>query len=123
MGILLISLGTRSGLWDALAGNGPMTSADLAAKVAVDPALVREWLRAQAAGGYLAYDGDHETFTLPEAVAAALLDGPGGAMVEACVSMLCSMGDGFDDFTEAFRAGRGFGWHQRTRGTGMAPMR
>lgn len=114
VGVLLISLGTRSGLWSVLAGAGAMTSADVAAKVPVDPALVREWLRAQAAGGYLDYDGEQDTFTLPPAVAAALVDGPGGALVEACVSMLCSMGEGFDDFTEAFRSGRGFGWHERT---------
>ena len=44
LGVLLISLGTRSGLWSALAGAGPVTSAEVAAKVAVDPALVREWL-------------------------------------------------------------------------------
>ncbi len=58
LGVLLISLGTRSGLWSALAGAGPLTSADVAAKVAVDRALVREWLRAQAAGGYLEYDSE-----------------------------------------------------------------
>ena len=114
LGVLLISLGTRSGLWSALAGSGPVTSTEVATKVTVDPALVREWLRAQAAGGYLDYDPAHDTFTLPEAVAAALVDGPGGALVEACVSMLCSMAEGFDDFTEAFRTGHGFGWHQRT---------
>ena len=56
LGVLLTSLGTRSGLWAALAGAGPLTTAEVAAKVSVDPALVREWLRAQAAGGYLDYD-------------------------------------------------------------------
>jgi SAM-dependent methyltransferase len=114
LGVLLISLGIRSGLWSALAGGGPMTSAEVARKVSVDPALVGEWLRAQAAGGYVDYDDEHDAFTVPEAVTAALVDGPGGALVEACVSMLCSMAEGFDDFTAAFRAGKGFGWHQRT---------
>ena len=51
LGVLLTSLGTRSGLWAALAGAGPLTTAEVAAKVSVDPALVREWLRAQAAAG------------------------------------------------------------------------
>ena len=50
LGVLLTSLGTRSGLWAALAGAGPLTTEEVAAKVLVDPALVREWLRAQAAG-------------------------------------------------------------------------
>ena len=114
LGVLLTSLGTRSGLWAALAGAGPLTTADVAAKVSVDPSLVREWLRAQAAGGYLDYDPADETFTLPDAVAAAICYGPGGALVDAAATMLSSMGEGFDAFSEAFRTGQGFGWHQRT---------
>ena len=97
LGVLLTSLGTRSGLWAALAGAGPLTTAEVAAKVNVDPALVREWLRAQAAGGYLEYDPATETFTLPDAVAAAIQDGPGGALVDACATMMSSMGEGFGD--------------------------
>jgi SAM-dependent methyltransferase len=116
LGVLLTSLGTRSGLWAALAGAGPLTTADVAAKVSVDPSLVREWLRAQAAGGYLDYDAAHGTFTLPDPVAAALYYGPGGALVDAAATMLSSMGEGFDAFSEAFRTGQGFGWHQRTAG-------
>ena len=116
LGVLLISLGIRSGLWAALAGAGPLTTADVAARVSVEPSLVREWLRAQAAGGYLEYDAANETFTLPDAVAAAICYGPGGALVDACATMLSSMGEGFAAFSEAFSAGQGFGWHQRTAG-------
>jgi SAM-dependent methyltransferase len=116
LGVLLTFLGTRSGLWAALAGAGPLTTADVAAKVSVEPSLVREWLRAQAAGGYLDYDAVNETFTLPDEVAAAICYGPGGALVDACATMMSSMGEGFAAFSEAFCAGQGFGWHQRTAG-------
>ena len=114
LGVLLTSLGTRSGLWAALAGAGPLTTEEVAAKVRVDPALVREWLRAQAAGGYLDYDAGPSEFTLPDAVAGAIHDGPGGALVDAAATMMSSMGEGFGEFSEAFSSGRGFGWHQRT---------
>jgi SAM-dependent methyltransferase len=114
LGVLLTSLGTRSGLWNALAGAGPLTTAEVAAKVSVEPSLVREWLRAQAAGGYLAYDPATGTFTLPDAVAAAICYGPGGALVDAAASLFSSMGEGFAAFSEAFSTGQGFGWHQRT---------
>jgi SAM-dependent methyltransferase len=114
LGVLLTSLGTRSGLWAALAGAGPLTTEEVAAKVLVDPALVREWLRAQAAGGYLDYEPGRGTFQLPDAVAAAIHDGPGGALVDAAATMMSSMGEGFGAFSEAFSTGRGFGWHQRT---------
>jgi 2-polyprenyl-3-methyl-5-hydroxy-6-metoxy-1,4-benzoquinol methylase len=114
LAMLTISLGTRSGLWAALAGAGPLTAEQAAAGTAVAPALVREWLRAQAASGYLDYDAAQDTYTLPDPVAAVLVDGPGGQMVEACMSMFVSMAEGFDDFSKAFAAGKGFGWHQRS---------
>ena len=71
LGVLLTALGTRSGLWAALAGAGPLTTGDVAAKVSVEPSLVREWLRAQAAGGYLDYDAANSTLRALPAVAAA----------------------------------------------------
>ena len=114
LGVLLTSLGLRSGLWAALAGAGPLTTAEVTAKVSVEPSLVREWLRAQAAGGYLDYDPATGTFTLPDAVAAAICYGPGGALVDAAATMFSSMGEGFAAFSEAFSTGQGFGWHQRT---------
>jgi SAM-dependent methyltransferase len=114
LGVLLTSLGTRSGLWAALAEAGPLTTAEVAAKVSVEPSLVREWLRAQAAGGYLDYDPATGTFALPDAVAAAICYGPGGALVDAAATMFSSMGEGFAAFSEAFSTGQGFGWHQRT---------
>src|SRR4029077_17596285 len=114
LGVLLTSLGTRSGLWGALGGEGTRTTADGGGKVRVEPSLVREWLRAQAAGGYLDYDPATGTFTLPDAVAAAVCYGPGGALVDAAATMLSSMGEGFAAFSEAFSTGQGFGWHQRT---------
>ena len=112
LGVLLTALGNRTGLWAALAGAGPLTAAELAERTELDETLVREWCRAQAAGGYLSYAPAGETFRLPEAVAAALVHGPGGAMVDACTEMFCSLGAGFDEFTAAFRAGGGFGWHR-----------
>ena len=114
LGVLLTSLGIRSGLWAALAGAGPLTTAEVAAGVSVEPSLVRDWLRAQAAGGYLDYDAANETFTLTDAVAAAICYGPGGALVDACATMMSSIGEGFASFSEAFSTGQGFGWHQRT---------
>jgi SAM-dependent methyltransferase len=99
-------------LWAELTGAGPLTATELAARTRLNPALVREWCRAQAAAGYLAYSPAGDTFMLTDGVAGALVHGPGGAMVEACTEMLCSLGAGFEEFTEAFRAGDGYGWHR-----------
>ena len=114
LGVLLSALGVRAGLWAALADAGPRTPAEVSLQTGVAEPLAREWLRAQAAAGYLQYDPTASSFTLPEAVAVAMLQGPGGAMIDACASMFCSMGVDFADFTTAFRNGGGFGWDQRT---------
>jgi SAM-dependent methyltransferase len=111
LGVLLIALGNRCGLWAALDGAGPLTPDAVAARTGVAEPIVREWCRAQAAGGYLTYAPDG-TFELPNDVAAALLHGPGGALVDACTAMFCSLAAEFDDLTAAFRAGEGFGWHR-----------
>jgi SAM-dependent methyltransferase len=114
LGVLLNALGTRAGLWAAMAGAGPLTTTDVAYRTGLSAPLVREWLRAQAAGGYLSYDPATETFTLLQAVAVAMLHAPGGAMIDACTSMFCAMGAGFADFTEAFRGSGAYGWDRRT---------
>jgi hypothetical protein len=92
LGILLSGLGMRTGLWAALADHGPLTPAELSQRTGVAEPLAREWLRAQAAAGYLRYDPALGRFTLPQAVAVAMLHAPGGAMIDACTSMFCSMG-------------------------------
>lgn len=112
LGVLLIALGNRCGLWTAMAGAGRLTPAELARRTGAAEPLVREWCRAQAAGGYLTYQPADATFVLSDAVAGALVHGPGGALVDACTEMFCSLAEGFDEFTGAFRAGAGFGWHR-----------
>src|SRR6266568_8981831 len=104
VGLLLSALGMRTGLWAALAEGGPLRPPELSERTGVAAPLAREWLRAQAAAGYLRYDPRSGRFTLPDAVAVAILKAPGGAMIDACTSMLCSMGTGFAEFTEAFRS-------------------
>jgi SAM-dependent methyltransferase len=114
LGVMLTSLGSRHGLWQALGSAGPLAAEDVAAKVTVDRALVREWLRAQAAAGWVDYDAEHDTFSLSSATEAVMVNGPGAGMVEAVIPIIASLGASFEDFSTAFGNGEGFGWHQRT---------
>src|SRR3979411_1426032 len=52
----LIVVGDRLGLYKAMAGAGPITSAELAEKTGTAERYVREWLNARAAGGHGTYD-------------------------------------------------------------------
>ena len=56
MNAALVLIGEKLGLYKAMAGAGPMTAAELAKKTSTDERYVREWLSAQAAGGYVTYD-------------------------------------------------------------------
>src|SRR6476661_4957773 len=70
----LVVMGDRLGLYRALAGAGALTPVELARRTGVAERYVREWLNAQAAGGYVAYDGTSGTYTLPPEQAMALTD-------------------------------------------------
>ena len=52
----LVVMGDKLGLYRALAGAGALTPVELARRTGVGERYVREWLNAQAAGGYVEYD-------------------------------------------------------------------
>ena len=54
-GVVLTTLGRRLGLWDALAA-GPAPAGVIAERAGAALPYVREWLRSQAAAGYVSYD-------------------------------------------------------------------
>ena len=55
LSVPLVRMGDKLGLYKALNEQGPMTSAELAAKTNVAERYAREWLSQQAASGYLEY--------------------------------------------------------------------
>ena len=73
-GGVMVSLGDRLGLYRALAGAGPLTSAELAERTGCAERYVREWLGSQVAAAYVDYDPEAETYELPPEHAAVLAD-------------------------------------------------
>ena len=68
MNTALIVLGDRLGLYKAMLNAGPLTSTELARKTGTDERYVREWLCAQAAGGYVAYASKGQCDAHPDLV-------------------------------------------------------
>jgi SAM-dependent methyltransferase len=68
---LMVDLGQRTGLFETLA-KGPGTSAELAARAALNERYVREWLGAMTTGGVVEYDAATGRYTLPPEHAACL---------------------------------------------------
>jgi SAM-dependent methyltransferase len=108
----LVSIGGKLGIWQAMAGMGPLTAAEIAEKCGVGERYVREWASAQAASGYLTYDEDAETFTLEPEVAMAFADENSPVYLLGGYSLIGSVYKDRDRLAERFRAGEGFGWHE-----------
>ncbi len=108
----LVVVGDKLGLYKAMAGAGPMTPAQLASKSSTDERYVREWLNANAASGYVTYDAANKSYTLPpeQAFALAVEDSP--AFLPGAFQMIGALMRDVPKITEAFRTGRGVGWHE-----------
>ncbi len=106
-----VVVGHRLGLYQALAAT-PGSSDDLAHRTDCDPRYVAEWLRGQAAGGYVQYDADSDTYSLSEEQAFVLAD-PNGA-VYAPGAFVLALGSLRSEarVSDAFRTGAGIGWHE-----------
>ncbi|MDY7085357.1 MAG: class I SAM-dependent methyltransferase [Actinomycetota bacterium] len=107
----LTVIGDKLGLYRAMAGAGPMSSKELAARTGTAERYVREWLSAQAAGGYVAYEGDG-LFSLPAEQAIALTDEGSPACVIGGYELMLAAVRSTDRLIEAFRTGEGVGWHE-----------
>lgn len=88
---LMMSVGYRTGLFEAMRGAGWLTSVELAARSSMTERYVREWLGAMATGRVVEIDGTGEAdrFLLPDAHASVLTDaGEGMARTFQWVSLL-----------------------------------
>src|SRR5260370_12636365 len=70
--ILMISIGHRTGLFDAMATLEPSTSEQIARRGKLNERYVREWLGAMVTGKIVEYDGSNGTYKLPAEHAAAI---------------------------------------------------
>ena len=108
----LVVMGDRLGLYKALAGAGPLTPTELAERTGTAERYVREWLNAQAAGGYVEYDPESGRYTLPPEQALALTDSDSPAYLPGFFQI--ALGSVIDSprIAEAAETGEGVGWHQ-----------
>ena len=106
-----VVLGDRLGLYRGLAA-WPATAAELAERTGTDPRYVAEWLRGQAAGGYVAYDPAGERYSLTEEQAFALTDPDGPVFLPGAYQLALGSLQAVPRIEEAFRTGAGLGWHE-----------
>lgn len=105
LGAALVVIGDRLGLYRAMAGAGLLTAADLAARTGTVERYVREWLVAQAAGGYVEYDPATDRFLLPDEQASVLAGDEGPVSLPGAFGLAAGLVDMIPRVTEAFRGG------------------
>lgn len=112
----LIVVGDRLGLYKAMAGAGAVTPAELAEKTGTTERYVREWLNAQAAGGYVRYDPATQRYELPPEQAMVLADENSPAFVGGAFELATATLKAVPQIEERFRTGAGLGWHEHDHG-------
>ena len=108
----LVIIGEKLGLYKAMAGASSMTSAELATKTGTAERYVREWLCAQAAGGYVDYDAASGRFRLNDEQAMVFADEQSPVFAQGGFQVLTAIFKDEPKITAAFRTGKGVGWHE-----------
>jgi 2-polyprenyl-3-methyl-5-hydroxy-6-metoxy-1,4-benzoquinol methylase len=112
---LTISVGHRTGLYDALSELEPATSEEIAERAGLQERYVREWLGGQLAGGIVEYDAESETWWLPREHALSLTRAAGPNNTAFLAGAVARFGEVEDGVTAAFRDGGGVPWSRMDR--------
>jgi ubiquinone/menaquinone biosynthesis C-methylase UbiE len=111
-GGVMVSLGMKLGLYKAMAGAGPISPKELAARTGCAERYVSEWLNAQAAGGYVGYHAISDTYELSPEQAMVLADEDSPVFIPNAWQVPASMWFDEDKAIEAFRTGKGVAWDE-----------
>ncbi|MBD8869984.1 class I SAM-dependent methyltransferase [Nocardioides donggukensis] len=108
----LVVLGDKLGYYRSLKASGPTTPSGLAEDTGTSEHYAREWLNAQAAGGFVEYDPASGRYTLPPEQAVALTDESSPAFLPGLFQIALGTVSDSDRIVEKAREGTGFGWHE-----------
>jgi len=119
---VMVSLGTKLGLYKAMAGAGPLSAKEVAKRAGCAERYVREWLNAQAAGSYLGYHALSDTYELSPEQAMVLADEDSPVYIPPAWNVPAAMWFDEPKALEAFRTGRGVAWgdHDARMSCGVA---
>ena len=110
-----VVVGDRLGLYRAVA-DGCSDARAVADATGTDPRYVDEWLRNQAAGGYVEYDAGTSTYSLTPEKAFALTNPDGPVFLPGAFELALGALKAEPRVVEAFRSGAGIGWHEHDQG-------
>jgi len=109
-GGVMMNLGRKLGLYQAMSDAGPLSPAQVAERAGCGKRYVREWLNSQAAGGYVDYDPKSETYELTPEQAFVLADETSPVHIPPALEVIASMWLDEEKTLDAFRTGKGVPW-------------
>jgi ubiquinone/menaquinone biosynthesis C-methylase UbiE len=104
---LMVSVGHRTGLFDAMSQLPAATSDEIAAGAALNERYVREWLGAMVTAGVANVDAQTTRYSLPAEHAAYLTRAAVADNMAVFAQYIAVMGGVEDDIVECFRKGGG----------------
>ena len=109
----MILLGDRLGLYKAMAELGPANSEELAKKTGNAERYLREWVRSQAAAGYVSYDAKAGKYFLNEEQTAALAKEDSPFFIPGAFQCMAAIFAAHDKLAECFKTGKGLDWGEQ----------
>lgn len=104
---LMISVGHRTGLFDAMSEFPPATSEKIAQKAGLNERYVREWLGAMVTGRIVNYDPTTGKYGLPAEHVAFTTRPAGADNIAVFAQYISVLGNVEDEIVECFRKGGG----------------
>jgi SAM-dependent methyltransferase len=108
----LILVGDHLGLFRSLAEQGSASSWDLAQRTGTSERMVREWLAAMGASGYLTYDPLSRKYAIEPEQAMVFSREDSPVFLAGFVEAIAAMYLAAPKIEAAFRSGKGMGWHE-----------
>ncbi|SPH18125.1 27-O-demethylrifamycin SV methyltransferase [Defluviimonas aquaemixtae] len=109
-GGVMVSIGSKLGLYSAMDGQGPVSSQAVADRAGCAERYVREWLNSQVAGGYVQYHAATGLYELTAEQAMILADETSPVFLPHAWQVVASMWADEDKAIEAIRTGKGVAW-------------
>ncbi|HQZ81792.1 MAG TPA: class I SAM-dependent methyltransferase, partial [Pyrinomonadaceae bacterium] len=108
-----IVIGEKLGLYKAMSKpRERVTSSELANRTGTNERYVREWLNANAAGGYIEYDADADAFYFTDEQAFIMTDDNSPLHAPGAFVLAAAALKAVPKMVERFTSGEGLGWHE-----------
>ena len=109
---VLVHVGDQLGFYKTLMKSGPMDSVALAKQTGTAERLVREWLSAQAAQGYVTYDTSARKFSLSPEQAMVFADDESQFFMAGFFDIARGLFQDVPKIVNAFKTNGAMAWHE-----------